>query len=166
MADIDIEAIRKLCNLATPGPWQWHAYGQHDDWIHGIQDPGTANEWPDAAVALIGWNLTGAVREANAALIAQSRTLIPALCSEVEAARLVIGTLDTTADGGSPMPGDTIYYVRLVDPNLLSDERTVQSGVIAERHADHLILKGGGWLHITDAYVDSIEAAAQENPHA
>ncbi len=73
---IDIKAIRELCDKATPGPWEAKETSDYSE-IYDFHAWGKELN----PLALVGSNVD------DADFIAQSRTLIPALLDELEAAQ-------------------------------------------------------------------------------
>lgn len=83
MADLDLEAIRKRAEAATPGPWAIDPGSNGQDLLAYTANEGKA--WTVRAyIAGICWKENW---QANMHFIAASRTDVPALCDEVERLR-------------------------------------------------------------------------------
>lgn len=80
-----LEKIKELCSKATPGPWRWRQFGEHESLVadHGrrdtmLCDARTRNERGILVRAMAGMP--------NTEFIAASRTLMPRLLAVAEAA--------------------------------------------------------------------------------
>jgi hypothetical protein len=93
MTTNDLDAIRKLTAAADPGPWV-----AHDDGL----------VWTEAPIP--GDPVSGSVELPNAEFIAAARTLVPALCDEIEQLRAEMERMravgaDAHCDYGYPLGG-------------------------------------------------------------
>lgn len=75
---IDIKAIRKLCDKDTPGPWSYKT-NRHPN------TNGTPWGWLEGPAGNMCWS--GHQSRTDAAFIAKSREIIPALLDELEAVK-------------------------------------------------------------------------------
>lgn len=99
---IDLDAMKSLCDAASPGPWMngRMRYVNKDDaseysyFVSAVDVTSGGDEYPMSSVALMT-----EPHEPNAEFIAVARTALPALIAELRAAREVvrvakIGALD------------------------------------------------------------------------
>lgn len=80
-----LEAMRKRCEAATPGPWKWFAMDRHDGiWLRDrfwkIGPKLGCNHHPDDDP------ITSAMVDADYEFVSKARTEIPALLSALEIA--------------------------------------------------------------------------------
>lgn len=95
MSDLSVRA-KTLADEATPGPWEWRGRGWDRDDINLVADlppkpdkrtkSGLRSQETDILSASGGWDGEGFLNysEEDAAFIAESRELVPALAAEVE----------------------------------------------------------------------------------
>jgi len=82
---IDIDAIRKLADAATDGPW-W-AWDRGVGYVIALGEPSDVDKYNRPARELPEGMRTDIGRREDAAFIAAARTLVPALCDEIERLR-------------------------------------------------------------------------------
>ena len=75
---LDLEAIRALCNAATPGPWTWHRGVNDMHFGYCADDCGVDYAPGHAEIGTYGFT------PGNAEFIAWCREGVPALVAEVE----------------------------------------------------------------------------------
>ena len=93
MPELDLDAVKALCDAATPGPWERYAGSPKTRYIVAPNvehiDVDEADWGPEVGNVLAVGTLHDprAWRYADVEFIAQSRTLVPALAAEVERLR-------------------------------------------------------------------------------
>ena len=96
----DLAAVRALANAATPGPWEVPGANVFrvvaPSATHTNRRQGLSPPYPWLVVADMG-DPDGNARDAR--FIAQSRTLVPALCDEVERLRRLCETHGVDPEG-------------------------------------------------------------------
>jgi len=88
MTAIDIDAIRKLADAATDGPW-W-AWDRGVGYVIAVGEPGDVDEYDRPRRELPEGMRTDIGRREDAEFIAAARTLVPALCDELEQTRAAL----------------------------------------------------------------------------
>lgn len=99
---IDLDAAQALSEAATPGPWEWD-HDEGSSW-NGMGGPGA----DDYVLWANGMHTEGWIN-ANAAdtgFIAQARTLVPALISELREARATVARLREAIEKGEASTPD------------------------------------------------------------
>ena len=79
---IDLDAAQALADAATPGPWIWE-HDQEDSW-DSLDGPGGKSILWANGMHTEGWINADT---ADAAFIAEARTLVPALIAELREVR-------------------------------------------------------------------------------
>ncbi len=78
---LDLDALERTAQAATPGPWVGFGYGPSDSWVRI-----TREDWPDDPVCEVGCNQSRRVADA-AHIAAFNPTTALALIAELRAAR-------------------------------------------------------------------------------
>ncbi len=98
---LDLDAIRKRCEAATPGPWEWSgptrnetARGLYRTYVHQVPGCGGDNIPPEKFYISIQSVGTAERDDADANFIANARTDIPALLDAYEAQAVRIQELE------------------------------------------------------------------------
>jgi hypothetical protein len=101
---IDLDAAQALADAATPGPWTWvHDEGSSWDCLTGPAEYENLVLWANG-VHTEGWINAD---PADAAFIAQARTLVPALIAELIEARATIVRLREAIETGESSTPDS-----------------------------------------------------------
>lgn len=101
---LDLDAIKALCDAATPGPWERYAGSPKTRYIVAPNvehiDVDEADWGPEVGNVLAVGTLNDprAWRYADVEFIAQARTLVPALVTEVEALRAAVDRAGALVD--------------------------------------------------------------------
>lgn len=160
MTPIDLAAVRKLADAATPGPW--------------TAEPSCYVEGPDGEI-LADIDAAAERGAANAAFIAEARTIIPSMAGEIEALRVVVDAARALRDANArtydhALPRPTDVWLALVEALDNLDARAAPDGGGENAMNDVAteLLRVGDYLHAScsDAiYGEVIGLGPDENGH-
>ncbi len=114
---LDLPAIKKLCEAATKGPWEW----KNGDEKRGgftlhkrvLRSKTAKNEYvksmPQQILEHISWYV--APNEADAEFIAAARTNVPMLAAALQEAQGKLGAIEEAAAISPSLPASTILAI-------------------------------------------------------
>lgn len=155
---IDRKELRRLCEAATPGPWEWWGDGLLDSVERGpvleVGDDGKAYGL-HSAVLVHNWDESA--KAANKALIAAARTALPALLDALEEQEAMTSALN----GDVTELGQKLEAAEAREKNLLAAVKNIAKqrlhAEIADCDPDEL-----DWLSGYEGCVKEARAAIAE----